>query len=37
VSRPPAQAQASQRTGLAMAVIMAGVLMTANAERVLGL
>jgi hypothetical protein len=37
VSQPPAQARAQQRTGLAMAVIMTGVLMTANAERVLGL
>jgi hypothetical protein len=27
VSLPPAQAQASQRTGLAMAVIMTGVLL----------
>jgi hypothetical protein len=29
VSRPPAQAQAAERTGVAMAVIMTGVLMTA--------
>jgi hypothetical protein len=37
VSQPPAQAQVQPRTGLAMAVIMTGVLMTAKAERVLGL
>jgi hypothetical protein len=33
VSQPPAQAQASQQKGLAMAVIMTGVLMAAMARQ----